>query len=73
MKLQKSNELKVCSEVGSNVPIVLGHCPQCGLGNRTMILIDYVPNGYQPEHSTLYFKCINCSTITQKKIIEVAI
>lgn len=70
MKLS-NNELRVCSEVGSNVPVVIGTCSHCGMGDRSMILIDFVPNGYQPEHSTLYFKCIGCSTITQKKIIEV--
>ena len=70
MKLS-NNELRVCSEVGSNVPVVIGTCSHCGMCERSMILIDFVPNGYQPEHSTLYFKCIGCSTITQKKIIEV--
>jgi len=67
-----NNELRVCSELGSNVPVVIGNCPSCGSGDRSLILIDFVPNGLQPEHSTLYFKCISCTTITQKKIIEVA-
>ena len=66
-----SNELRVCSEIGSNVPVVIGTCAHCGMSDRSMILIDFVPNGYQPEHSTLYFKCIGCLTITQKKITEV--
>jgi len=71
--MQQSNELiRICSEVGSNVPVVIGHCPNCGSGDRSMVLIDFVPNGHQPEHSTLYIKCLVCTTITQKKIIEVA-
>jgi hypothetical protein len=70
--MQSNKELKICGEIGSNLPIVVGDCPHCGLGDRSLILIDFVPNGHQPEHSTIYFRCIGCSTITQKKVIEVA-
>jgi phosphoribosyl 1,2-cyclic phosphodiesterase len=69
---QKSKAIMIASEVGSNVPVVLGECPTCGAGDRTMVLIDFVPNGKSPEHSTLYFKCLSCFNINQRRICDVA-
>jgi len=70
--MQRNDDIKVCSEVGSNVPAVVGNCPSCGLGDRSLIIIDFVRNTQLPEHSTVYLKCMGCSTITQKKIIDIA-
>jgi hypothetical protein len=70
--MQKSDSIKVGSELGSNLPVVVGKCPSCGTGDRSMVLIDFVPNGVNPEHSTIYFKCLCCMNITQRKICDVA-
>ena len=69
--MQRSDEIKICGEIGSNVPVVIGNCPHCGIGDRSLILIDFVPNGVHPEHSTIYFKCVACSTIAQKRVSDV--
>jgi hypothetical protein len=67
-----SKPIVIATEMGSSLPVVVGDCPSCGVGERSMVLIDFVPNGYRPEHSTIYFKCVCCMTITQKKICEVS-
>jgi len=62
----------IATERGSTLPVVLGSCPSCNVRDRSMVLIDFVPNGYNPEYSTIYLKCICCMSITQKKICEVS-
>jgi len=69
---QKSNDIIIANEGGSNLPVVIGNCPSCGLGDRSMILIDFVQNHIDSKFSTLYFKCIACAKITQKRICDVA-
>jgi hypothetical protein len=55
-----------------SLPVVLGDCPNCKLGPRSLILIDFVPNLGKPDNSTVYLKCISCNSIHQRKIKEVA-
>ena len=55
-----------------SLPVVLGDCPSCKSGPRSMILIDFVPNLGKPDNSTVYLKCISCDSIHQRKIKEVA-
>ena len=70
--MQSENAIKIATEGGSSLPVVVGNCPSCGAGDRSMVLIDFVPNGHRPEHSTVYFKCLCCLSLTQKKVCDVA-
>ena len=71
--MQRSDEeIKVCAEPGSNVPVVIGNCPRCGSGNRSLILTNFALNGRNPQASMVYFKCIACLSTIEKKIIEVS-
>lgn len=70
--MQSNKGIVIATEGGSSLPVVLGNCPSCGNGDRTLVLIDFVPNGVSPEYSTIYFKCINCMSITQKRVCEVS-
>jgi hypothetical protein len=68
--MQKSNSIQIVGD--GSVPVVIGDCPSCGSGDRSMILIDYVPNMGNPENSMVYLRCMCCSSIHQRKIKEVA-
>ena len=70
--MQKSNDILIANEGGSTLPIVIGSCPSCGCGDRSLILIDFVPNPVNVESSTIYLKCIKCFSITQKRVCDVA-
>ena len=71
--MQRSDEqIKVCSEIGSTVPVVIGNCPKCGSGDRSLILTNFALNGRNPQASMVYFKCIACLSVIEKKIMDVA-
>jgi len=70
--MQNNKDIVIATERGSSLPVVLGNCPSCDSGDRSLVLIDFVPNGVQPEFSTVYFKCLCCMTVTQKRVCEVS-
>jgi hypothetical protein len=70
--MQKSKDIKICAEVGSNVPVVIGDCPHCGSGNRSLILTNFAMNGRNPQASMIYFKCIKCMSVIERNIMQVA-
>ena len=71
--MQKSDEnIRVCNELGSNLPVVVGNCPKCGSGNRSLILTNFALNGRNPRASMVYFKCIACMSTIEKLITEVS-
>ena len=71
--MQKSDDdIRVCSEIGSTVPVVIGNCPKCGSGNRSLVLTNFALNGKNPRASMVYFKCIACMSVIEKLITEVS-
>lgn len=68
---QKSDQIRICAEAGSNVPVVVGNCPHCGLGNRSLILMNFAMNGINPQYSKIYFTCVGCSKLTEKNFIDI--
>lgn len=69
--MQRNKDIVIGTEGGSNLPVVVGNCPSCGSGPRSLVLLDFVPNLRNPEFGALYFKCVSCFSITQKKVSEV--
>ena len=53
-----------------NIPVIVGNCPSCGLGDRTLILVDYVRNPRNEDRSTVYVKCVACTSVFQTNITE---
>jgi len=55
-----------------NVPVIQGSCPKCNIGNRSLILIDFVPNYSKSEDGIIYMKCVGCFTVykTQVKFVS---
>jgi len=71
--MQRSDEqIRACAEVGSTVPVVVGNCPKCGSGNRSLVLTNFALNGRNPSASMVYFKCIVCLSTIEKLITEVS-
>lgn len=55
-----------------NLPIIVGDCPNCGVGDRSLILIDYVHNPKHEGMSTCYLKCVACTNVIQTNVKEVS-
>ena len=72
MQSQSDDQIRVCNEGGSNLPVVIGNCPRCGSGNRSLILTNFALNGRNPQASMIYFKCIACLSTIERRIIDVA-
>jgi len=70
--MQRNNDIKICAEVGSNVPVVIGNCPHCNSGSRSLVLTNFALNGKNPQASMIYFKCISCLGVVERNIMEVA-
>ena len=66
------NNHDVILAVENNVPVVVGKCPKCERGDRSMILLDYVHNKRDTTASMLYIQCMCCSSIYQTKVTHVA-
>jgi hypothetical protein len=58
--------------IDRNVPVIQGECPKCHIGNRSMILIDFVPNRFRAEDGIIYMKCLGCFNLYQTKVKFVA-
>lgn len=55
-----------------NLPVVVGECPKCQNGDRSLVLVDYVHNPVHEDRSTVYIKCISCMGVFQSNIKEVS-
>ena len=72
MQSQSDDKIRIYSEQGSNLPVVVGNCPKCNSGNRSLVLTNFAFNGINPQASVIYFRCIACMSIVEKKLIDVA-
>ena len=70
--MQKSKKIRVCTEAGSTLPITVGDCPACGVGDRSLILMGFFPSMLGPMYNELFFKCLCCQQVTVRRICEVA-
>jgi len=61
----ENNTISVVTDRG--VPSIIGECPNCHSGDRSLIIADFVPNRLMPVESTVYITCIGCSSIFQTK------
>lgn len=68
----EEQQIRICHETGSNLPVVIGDCPKCGSGNRSLILTNFALNGRNPKASMVYLKCIACLSLIEKNIMEVS-
>ena len=70
--MQENKNIILASEKGSNLPVVVGSCPSCGLGTRSLVLVDYRHNKYFPDQGLINFQCIGCSNYIIKRVFEVS-
>lgn len=66
------NDDQIKMFLDDNIPIVIGKCPSCHAGDRSLILIDYVHNPHYEGKSTVYMKCMACFGVFQRTIREMA-
>jgi hypothetical protein len=65
---QLSNTIAI-QEMG--LPIIKGECPDCHRGDRSLIIVDFVPNRKNNTESTLYIRCIACASLYQSKVKQI--
>ena len=51
---------------------VVGECPSCHTGDRSLIIIDFVHNFFSRTSSTVYMKCIVCETTYETTVSSLA-
>lgn len=59
MKQIDNNEKNVYIAVDRNVPVIVGNCPTCNTGSRSLILIDYNKKS-KYNNDLLHIKCACC-------------
>lgn len=62
------NDKDVYIAVDRSVPVVIGNCPTCNCGSRSLILTNYSKR-MNYLNDVLQIKCVNCSN-TFKTTIE---
>ena len=69
---QNDKKIRVCSEAGSSIPVVVGSCPACNISDRALILLGYLPSFMGPAYNELFFKCMCCQEVAVRRVYEVA-
>lgn len=67
---RKSKNIRVVTDMG--VMSVIGECPSCHRGERSLVIIDFVPNYFSSISSTVYMKCIACDTTYESQVSALA-
>lgn len=53
------------------LPVIVGKCPKCNNGDRSLILTDFIPNPFKPENGALFIQCMCCNTMYKRRVFEV--
>jgi hypothetical protein len=68
MNKKPNPSIVIGSEDGGKIPVVIGKCPSCGVGDRSLIIIDFI-KAKQPEtENVVYLRCLCCDTILRRKV-----
>lgn len=62
----------VSSAIDRGVPVLVGDCPSCRRGERSLIIVDFVPNYLREIDSTVYIRCVCCSELYQTRVKYIA-
>lgn len=68
--MPSNSNIFICAEM-DGLPVIVGKCPKCNNGDRSLILTDYIPNPFAPENGAVFLQCIGCSSMFKKRIYEV--
>ena len=63
-----SESIFVADENG--LPVIIGRCPSCKRGTRSLILVDFVPKA-KANASSVYLRCLCCSSIHHRQIKDI--
>jgi len=67
---RRSNGIRVINDMG--VMSVVGQCPSCHRGERSLIIVDFLPSPFSSISSTVYMKCIVCDTTYESQVSALA-
>lgn len=67
---KRSKAIRVVNDMG--VMSVVGECPSCHRGDRSLIIVDFIPNYFSSISSTVYMKCITCDTTYESQVSALA-
>ena len=68
---RKSNKpIRVVNDMG--VMSVVGECPSCQTGDRSLIITDFVQNFFSSTQSTVYMRCLACDTTYETTVSSLA-
>lgn len=67
---KRSKSIRVVNDMG--VMSVVGECPSCQRGDRSLVIIDFVPNYFSSISSTVYMKCLTCDTTYESQVSALA-
>lgn len=68
----KNDSKDVVIVVDNNVPVVKGQCQTCNSGDRSLVIVDFVPSRLHNVNSTVYIKCMCCNSVYQTKVKDVS-
>lgn len=63
-----SDNIFVADEAG--LPVIIGECPTCRRGIRSLVLVDFVPKA-RTAASSVYLRCVCCNSIHHKQIQDI--
>jgi len=62
--------IRVVNDMG--VMSVVGECPSCQTGERSLIITDFIQNFFSSTQSTVYMRCIACDTTYETTVSSLA-
>ncbi len=69
--MQKENK-DVVIVVDNNVPVIRGECTQCKRGDKSLVIVDFVPSRLHNINSTVYIRCVCCNSLYQTKVKDLS-
>jgi hypothetical protein len=67
---KRSKPIRVVNDMG--VMSVVGECPSCCRGDRSLVIVDFVPNYFSSISSTVFMKCLTCDTTYESQVSTLA-
>jgi hypothetical protein len=68
----KSVDYKIRVVQDQGVLSVLGKCPSCYKGDRSLIITDFEPSYFGRVHSTVFMRCLACDATYQTQVSAIA-
>lgn len=54
-----------------DIPVVIGECPKCRRGERSLVIVDYIKNTRNKDLNLVKIECVACSKELLRYVNEV--